>query len=202
VRLAVGDEDGWVIPCGIDLDAFRPVARNEARQKLGLPTDKRLILFAGDHWRPEKRFDLLEAALPLVQRELPDTELILLTKQAHGVVPLYMSACDVLVLTSALEGSPMVIKEAMACNLPIVSVRVGDVPQVIGSTPGCALAEREPADIADKLVQALRKLRRTDGRARISHLSHDRIARRVLEVYRQTVRVKKEEVPRVATPES
>jgi glycosyltransferase involved in cell wall biosynthesis len=103
--------------------------REVARRQLGLPAEKPLILFAGDHWRPEKRFDLVEAAVRLVQRELPDAELVLVTKQPHDVVPIYMSACDVLVLTSDLEGSPMVVKEAMACNLPIVSVRVGDVRQ-------------------------------------------------------------------------
>lgn len=202
VRRALHDDDGWVIPCGVDLDTFSPIARGEARQRLGLPAEKRLILFAGDHWRPEKRFDLAEAALPLVQRELPEVELILLTKQPHDVVPLYMSACDALVLTSALEGSPMVIKEAMACNLPIVSVRVGDVPEVIGDTPGCALAERDPADIAAKLIQTLREPRRTDGRMRIDHLHHDRVAQRVLDVYIQTARHRKEKVPRVATPET
>lgn len=188
VRRTLRDDDGWVIPCGVDLDAFTPVPRDEARVSLGLPVDKRLILFAGDYWRPEKRFDLVEAALPLVQRELPDAELVLLTKQPHDVVPLYMSACDALVLASALEGSPMVVKEAMAANLPVVSVRVGDVPEVIGDTPGCALAERDPTDIAAKLVAVLREPRRTDGRSRIAHLRHDRIAQRVREVYRHALR--------------
>src|SRR5205085_3307480 len=108
---------------------------------------------------------------------------ILLAGQSHSVVPTYMSACDALVLTSAAEGSPMVVKEAMACNLPIVSVRVGDVPDVISNTPGCALAEQDPGDIATKLVEVLRQPRRTDGRSRIQHFSHDRIAQRVLEVY-------------------
>jgi glycosyltransferase involved in cell wall biosynthesis len=82
----------------------------------------------------------------------------------------------------------MVIKEAMACNLPIVSVRVGDVPEVIGHTPGCALAERDPYDIAAKLIRVLRSPARTDGRRRIDHLRHDRIAQRVLEVYSHAIR--------------
>jgi teichuronic acid biosynthesis glycosyltransferase TuaC len=98
-----------------------------------------------------------------------------------------MNACDVLVLTSDFEGSPMVVKEAMATNLPVVSVRVGDVPDLIGTTPGCALAERDPADIAAKLVAVLRERQRTDGRDRIDYLHHDRTARRVLEVYRRAI---------------
>jgi glycosyltransferase involved in cell wall biosynthesis len=145
------------------------------------------VLWAGEHWRPEKRFDLVEQAMALVKRSLPAAELVLLSGKPHAVVPTYMSACDALVLTSALEGSPMVIKEAMACNLPIVSVRVGDVPEVIGDTPGCALVERDPAKIAEQLVAVLREPHRTDGRTRIDHLGHDRIARRILEVYARAI---------------
>ncbi|HEX5166446.1 MAG TPA: glycosyltransferase [Thermomicrobiales bacterium] len=183
VRRHLRDRDGWVIPCGVDLDAFVPLDRDEARARLGLPAGKPLVLFAGDYWRPEKRFDLVEAAMALVKREMPDAELVLLTKQPHDVVPVYMSACDVLVLTSALEGSPMVIKEAMACNLPIVSVVVGDAAEVIGDTPGCAVVARDPAAIATGLIAALHERRRTDGRTRINHLQHDNIARRILAVY-------------------
>ena len=76
VRRHLGDEDGWVIPCGVDVDAFERLPRDVARTQLGLPAEKPLILFAGDHWRPEKRFDLVEAAVALVQRELPDAELV------------------------------------------------------------------------------------------------------------------------------
>jgi teichuronic acid biosynthesis glycosyltransferase TuaC len=188
LRRTLKDEDGWVIPCGVNLDHFTPIPRERARELVGLPADKRLILWAGEHTRPEKRFDLVEQAIARVKQTLPDAELILLTKKPHDVVPIYMSACDALVLTSALEGSPMVIKEAMACNLPIVSVVVGDVVEVIGETPGCALAERAADDVAAKLISLLREPRRTDGRARIAHLRHDRIAQRVMEVYAHTLR--------------
>jgi teichuronic acid biosynthesis glycosyltransferase TuaC len=191
VRQRLHDQDGWVIPCGVDLDRFTPVPRDEARARLNLPLEKRLVLFAGDHWRPEKRFALVEQAMVRVKDQLPDADLIMLSGKSHDVVPAYMSACDVLVLTSAIEGSPMVVKEAMACNLPIVSVRVGDVPEVIKDTVGCAIAERDPVDIAEKLVAVLREPRRTDGRSQIDHLRHDRIARRVLEVYRRAAKLRR-----------
>jgi glycosyltransferase involved in cell wall biosynthesis len=77
----------------------------------------------------------------------------------------------------------MVVKEAMACNLPIVSVRVGDVPEVIGDTDGCALADRDPVDIASKLVGILQEPFRTGGRAQLGRYRHDRIASRIVDVY-------------------
>ena len=191
LRDALRDSDGWVIPCGIDLDVFTPMPRAQARARLGLPLDARLVLWAGESWREEKRFYLVEQAMAHVKTTLPDADLVLLSNRPHDVVPLYMSACDALVLTSAAEGSPMVIKEAMACNLPIVSVRVGDVPEVVGDTPGCALADHDPLDIADKLLVVLREPRRTNGRQRIGHLGHDRIAQRLLEVYEHALRARR-----------
>jgi teichuronic acid biosynthesis glycosyltransferase TuaC len=188
VRRVLHDADGWVIPCGVNLDVFMPVGREEARQRLGLPLDTPLVLWAGEYWRPEKRFDLVQQAMQLTVRQVPRAELVLLANKPHEVVPLYMSACDVLILTSALEGSPMVVKEAMACNLPIVSVQVGDVPDVIRGTIGCALAERDPQDLAAKLVPLLQRPRRSDGRQRIEHLSHARVARRILAVYARALR--------------
>jgi glycosyltransferase involved in cell wall biosynthesis len=182
-RQALRDRDGWVIPCGVDVDQFTPQPRREARDSLDLPQDRPLVLWAGEHWRPEKRFDLVERAMAEVKHRLPSAELVLLTKKPHDVVPTYMSACDALILTSDAEGSPMVIKEAMACNLPVVSVRVGDVPEVISGTAGCAIAERDPADIAEKLVDVLRSPRRTDGRLRLGRYSHQRIAADIAHVY-------------------
>ncbi|MDP9381937.1 MAG: glycosyltransferase [Chloroflexota bacterium] len=199
VRQALKDEDGWVIPCGVNLSDFELLPRDEARERLGLPKGKRLVLWAGEHWRPEKRFDLVEQAMDRVKEQLPDVELVLLTKKPHDVVPVYMNACDAFVLASSLEGSPMVIKEAMACNLPIVSVRVGDVPDVIGETPGCALAEREAEDIATKLVEILREPKRTDGRNRIAHLQHHRIAQRIVQVYARAIQSKRGVEPHAAT---
>jgi len=101
-----------------------------------------------------------------------------------------MNACDVLVLVSDGEGSPMVIKEAMACNLPIVSVPVGDVPEVLGNTEGCYLCTQEPQDVAEKLELALRRGKRTNGRKTISHLEIGAISRRIITVYRNVLKEK------------
>jgi len=171
-----------VIPCGVDLERFRPVDVGEARSQLNLPAAAKLVLFAAA-MRPEKRFDLVQEALALVQRRLPDAQLVIVSNQPPELVPLYMNACDVLVLASRKEGSPQVVKEAMACNLPIVSTAVGDVAEVIAGIEGCHICAAEPQDIADKLVAALAFGRHTDGRKRVEGLSMERVAERIVEAY-------------------
>ena len=182
----LGARGAHIIPCGIDAEMFRPMPMAEARQRLGLPQDKKLVLFAAD-LRPEKRVDVARAAVELLRREVNAVELLVVTGRPHAEVPLFMNACDALVLTSDAEGSPQVVKEAMARNLPIVSVSVGDVAEVIGRTEGCFLCQRTPEDVAAKLRQALAWGRRTNGRDAVLHLSLDRIADRILGIYRQVL---------------
>ena len=178
----LGHQASHVIPCGVDLDLFVPLPRQEARKKVGLPSQQRLVLFVGI-LRPEKRLDIIEAAVELLRDDLPDVELVVATRQPHERIPWYMNACDVLALASDHEGSPVVIKEAMACNLPIVSVDVGDVAEVIGDTEGCYLCRRDPADMARKLGLALNRDQRTTGRSIIQRLSLESTLEGVLHIY-------------------
>ncbi|MFA5309037.1 MAG: glycosyltransferase family 4 protein [Dehalococcoidales bacterium] len=183
----LGCQTAEIIPCGINLDFFKPVPREEARQKLNLPMDKKLVLWVGNHRRPEKRYDIVEKAIALAKAKDPSVELVLVDGKPHDVVPLYMSAGDAVLLVSDAEGSPMVIHEAMACNLPIVSVPVGDVPEVIGGTEGCYLCTQDPADVADKLALALQFTGRTSGRENIKYMEEGHTARRILNLYRKVL---------------
>ena len=102
-------------------------------------------------------------------------------------MPLYMNACDTLLLTSLHEGSPNVIKEALACNLPVVSVAVGDVPNLLEDIEGCFICNYSPEDIAAKIKLALKVDRLTNGRNKINHLNSFTIAQRLLKVYETTL---------------
>lgn len=184
VQTALGRPDAEIVPCGVDTGLFRPMARDEARAALGLPLGAPLVLFAGMK-RPEKRFDLVESAVARLQKERPDVRLVVAEHEAHERMPLFMNACDALALASDAEGSPMVIKEAMACNLPIASVDVGDVAEIIGETPGCRLVAREASALAAGLAQALDFGGRTEGRTAIMPLSLDVIAARLEAIYRE-----------------
>lgn len=186
-------EKAEIIPCGIDLNLFRPMPRNEARRRLNLATSNKkfvLVLWAGETSRPEKRYDIVNTAVALAQEKDPMIELFTVFGKPHDVIPLYINAADVLLLVSDAEGSPVVIKEAMACNLPIVSVPVGDVPDVIGGTDGCFLCSQNPSDVAEKLLMALDHRKRTDGREKIKHLDQSIIARRIVALYNEVLQRK------------
>ncbi len=182
VREGLGMATASVIPCGVNLELFAPQPRQEARAALGLPQDKKLVLFCAG-MRPEKRFDLVKAAVDSLSAGDPNVQLVIATEQPHHTIPAYMNACDALVLASDYEGSPTVIKEAMACNLPIVSVDVGDVREVIAGTDGCYICERTAEDIAAKLALALDRTERTNGWQHIQRLSLDNIAARLISEY-------------------
>jgi glycosyltransferase involved in cell wall biosynthesis len=182
LKIFLTRQDTRVIPCGVDTHRFRPMPRQEARQSLGMPTDKKLVLFAANK-RPEKRFDLVESAMNSLKTQMPDLDLITVTQEPPERIPLYMNACDALVLVSDKEGSPQVVKEAMACNLPIVAVPAGDVPELISNIDGCYLCSQDPGDIAAKLKTALERGGRTNGAEYAKRLSLERIAQRIMEVY-------------------
>jgi glycosyltransferase involved in cell wall biosynthesis len=187
VQAALGRSDADIVPCGVDFALFTPMDGLSARRALGLPGDRSLVLFAGMR-RPEKRFELVQAAVSLLAEARPDVRLVIAEAEPHERMPLFMNACDVLVLASRAEGSPMVIKEAMACNLPIVSVDVGDVSELVEGVEGCYIAGGSAAELAAQLGRALNFGRRTAGRAAIVHLSLEAIAERLEAVYREVAR--------------
>ena len=97
------------------------------------------------------------------------------------------SAVDCLLITSIREGSPQVVKEAMACNCPIVSTNVGDVKEVIGDTRNCYITNFDPQYIALCLDKVLETSERANGRQRILNLKLDisDIAKRLDEIYKR-----------------
>ena len=176
-----------IIPSGIDFDLFRLMPRDEARRRLGLPPDERLVLFVGNPQQARKRYPLAKAAIDVLNQRLP-VKLVVGWGVPHTDIPVYMAACDALVFTSMQEGSPNVVKEALACNLPVVSVAVGDVEQRIGGVEGCELCRDEsPEAIAAALERVLVRGKRVQGRKSVEHLSETSITQQVIAVYRSAL---------------
>jgi len=172
-----------VIPSGLDLASFRLIARDEARRHLGLPPDARLVLFGGNPACLRKRYSLAKDAVDVLNQSLP-TQLIVAWGVPHADMPYYMNACDALVFTSMQEGSPNVVKEALACNLPVVSVNVGDVPaRLRGVTASELCADERPETIAAALERVVRTPQRSNGRDTVAQLDEGLITAKVIGVY-------------------
>jgi glycosyltransferase involved in cell wall biosynthesis len=176
----------WVLASGIDLDRFQPLDQDECRSRLGWTSGSKHVLFPASPRRPEKQHPLAQAAVEQLRTKGFEVDLHELDGVAHADVPTWMNASDVVLLTSTHEGSPNVIKEALACNVPIVSVDVGDVRQRLASVPGCFVAAPTAEDLAEKLSLVLSAGGRVDGRPTLADISLERTAERLREIY-QTV---------------
>jgi glycosyltransferase involved in cell wall biosynthesis len=175
-----------VIPNGVPFDVFMPLDRAECRSKLGLELNRQYVLFASDPHKKNKNLTLAHKAWSYLGND--SIELLTVHNQDQDTLNLYFNAVDVLICTSLSEGSPNVIKEAMACNLPIVSTDVGDVRRVAGNTEGCHITNYEPRNVADAINKALVFGKRTNGRSDIRHLEIQTIARRIIGVYERVLR--------------
>ncbi len=173
-----------VIPNGVCFERFHPIKMEEARKQLGLENDIVYFLFPGSPHRKEKNFPLAEKAVNLAQKYLgKKIELLTIYNETHERVNLFMNACDIVLLTSTYEGSPNVIKEALACNCRIVSTNVGDVKERLEGVKGCFLAEPNPEDFAKKTLKGLTACKKTNGREKIKELNIAFIAERIKKLY-------------------
>jgi glycosyltransferase involved in cell wall biosynthesis len=176
-----------VVPNGVDRTLFRPRLRDEARHKLGWRNAQRIVLFAANPAVDRKRYWLAESACREAQREIGALQLV----AAHGTppdeMPLRMAAADCLLLTSSIEGSPNVVKEAVACGLPVVATDVGDVRFVLDQVKPSWVCAPNPAELAAALVECLAEPRRSDGWERSAWLGQDQIGLRLFAFYRKLV---------------
>jgi glycosyltransferase involved in cell wall biosynthesis len=173
--------DPIVIPCGVDLDVFYPINKIAARKKIGLSLKKKYLLFSSSFNNPVKNYPLAKEAISKIEHI--DLELIELKGYQRNEVALLMNSVDSVLMTSFREGSPQFIKEAMACNTPIVTTKVGDVSYIIKNTKGCYIADTDPVDVQLKIQQVLKFEKRTTGRKDIKHLDNKVIADKIIRVY-------------------
>lgn len=177
-----------LLPCGIDLTEQQLTERGEARRTMGLPVGKRYVLFAGAFDNEVKNAPLAQEAVALLG---DGVELLELKGYTRDEVTSLMCAADAFLMTSFTEGSPQVVKEAMACGCPIVSVDVGDVKERTEGVAGCFVAEtREPDELARLLQEALAFEGKTKGREKLvaDGLDNRMVAQRLMEIYETVCR--------------
>ena len=143
---------------------FCPLSRSESRGKLGLSRDGKLVLFPAASSREEKGFRLAKEAFKLFAESCPGAVMLVGGQIDHDLMHVYINACDVVLLTSEFESSPMIVKEALCCDVPVVSTEIGDVRHLFGNLRGCFICQPEPKEIASALSRAC-GLGSIDGRA-------------------------------------
>ena len=182
---SIPQEKIHTIPNGIDLEQFRPLDSMACRRRLGWDPSKFHLLFSGSSDLEIKGLGLAKRTLHELAALGVECEFHILRSVAHEDVPLWLNASNAFLLTSSHEGSPNIVKEAIACGTPIVSVDVGDVRERIRGIDGCSIVRADAKALALQ-IQAISRLGdfRADGFETIRPMSIQNIGRRILDVYR------------------
>lgn len=177
-----------VVPSGVDLQRFRPMAKAAARLRMGWKSEEKVVIFNAGFDATRKRLDLAEAAIRMARRWCDDIRLEVLDgSETQERIPLYLNAADCLLMTSDWEGSPNIVKEAIACNLPVVSVDVGDVKERLAHVRPSRIVGRDPAELGRAVADLLRKPGRSHGYEILHELSSEKVAERVVALYREAL---------------
>lgn len=198
-----------IIPCGVTLEDCFLMDKAEARKKLGWSNEKKYIMFGGAFDNLRKNYPLLRDAVERLKNDpvyiihnTSDIECIEMRGLSRYDCILRMNACDVFALPTKNEGSPQALKEAMACNCPIVATDVADIKHLLGDLPGHYILPNKkgtPADwvgdehSADELAELLKQAfafdARTKGRERIIELGYtnELVAKKILEIYNEVL---------------
>jgi teichuronic acid biosynthesis glycosyltransferase TuaC len=176
-----------VLPNGVDTSWFRPITRDECRARLGWNKQSKVVLFnaSRNDNQNSKNPALARAAIEILTKSVPDVFLHTLSNAGQEEVRLTMNAADCLLVTSRHEGSPNIVKEAMACNLPVVSVPCGDVAERLAMTYPGAICPYNATALAEAIREVLKAGCRSNGREQLiaQGLTTTRVAERVIQLY-------------------
>lgn len=183
----LGRDDAIILPSGVDLERFRPIDQSAARDRVGWMQSGYHVLFPYAPTYERKNYPMAEAVVSAAEETI-DAEIILhaISGVDHSEMPYYFNAADALLLTSKYEGSPNTVKEAMACNVPIVSTLVGDVNE--------RLANVSPSDIGSSREELTRILsdvllanERANGREEVTNLAWENLGDKLLQIYNSVI---------------
>lgn len=181
---AISRTKAVVIPNGVDLKVFYPIQQDLARAKLGWPLKGRIVIFFVSGGAYVKNQPLAEEMCAIVKKEIPDLQLKLIDNVPHEDLVYYYNAADIMLLTSFHEGSNNSLKEAMCCNLPVVSVDCGDARERLQVVYNSWVEESgEPAILAQHVLAILNNGQRSDARVKVEDISMENIARKIKAVY-------------------
>ena len=177
-----------VLPSGVDLNLFKPQLQIDARRALGWDPQVPIVAFNGGYDPRAKGLALVEDSIARTKLKIGQVRLVLLNGDiSPDSMPLYLNAADCLVLASQHEGSPNIVREALACNLPVVSVDVGDVAERLTDVEPSAIVPRDPEAMGLALAEILTKRLRSNGREKLAKCSAAYIAGELLRIYGEVI---------------
>tara|TARA_B100001540_G_C15804251_1_gene641319 strand:- start:766 stop:1707 length:942 start_codon:yes stop_codon:yes gene_type:complete len=179
-----------LIPNGVDLKNFRMIEKNKALEKVQFDDSKINILFVATlPETPVKNLKLAKKAIRFLNNELKDDKFVLhiLSDIDFEELPYYYSAANMLIMTSLSEGSPNVIKEAMACNCPIVATDVGDIKELTTGVMECNIVKNKVESVVEAIKDIISRDKRSNGRMKIQKLSSVRIKNELFSLYKSTL---------------
>lgn len=200
-KLYVHPKNYTILPCGIDLENLPIVPKAKAQEEMGLPKDKINILFGGAFANERKNEPLAREAIalltnpsnPLNSNPLTPNSINLIEMRGYNrhQVAMLLCGCDMLLLPTKSEGSPQVVKEAMACNCPVVATDVADIAHLLHGVKNSYSTTFDPADIADKIQRVIDSGERSDGLYRIQalRLSNPEVAETIHNLYCQILHI-------------
>ena len=179
----IRNQKSIIIPNGVDTTLFKPMDKTDCQKRINWDNSKKHIFFAASKDRPEKNYQLAKTSVEAI------SEFDIVLHDASGIkneeMPIYYNAADLVLLTSIWEGSPNAIKEAMACNRPIISTKVGDVPWLLSEVKGCYLCKNNYSSISKSIYKLLKSDEKCSGNEAISRLElkREQVADKLIELY-------------------
>jgi len=161
------------IPTSADTEMFQPITKEIARKHLGIPDKEFILFFPADKYRPEKNYSFIEHLIPKIKDNIQKNVTLLNGPIPYEKMVWFYNAADIIIFPSFYECSPVVIKEAMACNRPIVASNVGDIKRVIGNILGCYVIDGWNEEEYITHILRAAQIVSTDGRKRIFEQGYD-----------------------------
>lgn len=175
--------DATIIPSGVDTSLFEPIAQQDARKAVGWGASARHVIFPYHKGHKKKRYSTAKETVERANELFEDPIRLQAVHDAdHDEMPLYYNAADVLLLTSLREGSPNTVKEAMACNLPVVSTDVGDTRERLRPVNNSIVCSTDE-ELVDALVTVLKTNDRSDGREYVGEVGLRRMGEQLISIY-------------------
>jgi glycosyltransferase involved in cell wall biosynthesis len=168
------------LPFPVDTQQFRPIDRHTARRRVGWDPDERIVLFPYDPDRPEKDY---ERAARIVESADVEVTLRTVTGKSHAEMPYYLNASDAVLVTSKRESGPMIVREAAACNVPVVATDVGFIGETLADVSQSAVCRSDP-ELAGSLELILANDRQPKARDTVADLDPDRFGSQLERLYR------------------